>query len=59
MPTILELFSGTGSIGRAFADIGWDVVSLDRDPRYKPTICQDILTWDYELAYPRGSFQFI
>ena len=59
MPTVLELFSGTGSIGRSFTDIGWEVVSLDRDPRYKPTICRDIFTWDYETDYPRGSFDFI
>ena len=59
MPVVLELFSGTGSIGRAFADIGWDVVSLDRDHRYNPTICKDIFKWDYEREYPRGSFDFI
>ena len=29
MPRLLELFSGTGSIGRAFADLGWDVDSVD------------------------------
>ena len=59
MPTILELFSGTGSIGRSFSNIGWNVVSLDRDPRYNPTICRDVFTWDYETEYPRGSFDFI
>ena len=59
MPTILELFSGTGSIGKAFTGIGWDVVSLDRDCRYNPTICKDIFSWEYEIEYPRGSFDFI
>ena len=29
MPRLLELFSGTGSVGHAFADLGWDVDSVD------------------------------
>ena len=51
MPRVLSLFDGTGSISSAFA--GWDVESLDIDNRHAPTICADILTWDYtELPCP-------
>ena len=46
MPRLLELFSGTGSVGRAFADLGWDVVSVDLDPRANATYCCDIAEWD-------------
>ena len=51
---LLELFSGTGSVGRAFADRGWEVVSLYCDPKNSPTICQDILAWE-----PVGSYEMI
>ena len=44
---LLELYSGTGSVGRAFAALGWDVVSVDLDPRANPTYCCDIAEWDY------------
>ncbi|MFM7977858.1 MAG: hypothetical protein ACKPKO_00960, partial [Candidatus Fonsibacter sp.] len=39
---VLELFSGTGSVGNVCKDLGMDVVSLDRD---MPTdIRTDIMT---------------
>ena len=43
---LLELYSGTGSVGRAFAALGWDVVSVDLDPRANATHCCDIAEWD-------------
>ena len=55
---ILELFSGTGSIGSAFASAGWEVVSLDSDPKTDATIHEDILTWDY-TTYPPAHFDAI
>jgi hypothetical protein len=32
----LELFKGTGSVGKAGKQIGFSIVSLDYDPVYKP-----------------------
>ena len=55
---LLELFSGTGSVGRAFAEKGWEVISLDSDPKTDATIHEDILKWDYS-TYPPGHFDAI
>ena len=55
---ILELFSGTGSIGNTFAEQGWEVISLDSDVKTDATIHEDILTWDYTV-YPPGHFDVI
>ena len=43
---LLELYSGTGSVGRAFAALGWDVVPVDLDPRANATFCCDIAAWE-------------
>ena len=56
MPRLLELFSGTGSIGRAFEAKGWEVISLDILPG--ATIQSNILLWDYKI-YPPGYFDFV
>ena len=59
MPALLELFKGTGSVGRAFKAEGWEVVSLDLLPKFEPSICCNILQWDYRAAFPPGHFQFV
>ncbi len=55
---ILELFSGSGSIGKAFAREGWEVISLDSDVKCDATIKQDILTWDHTV-FPPGFFDVV
>ena len=55
---ILELFSGTGSVGSVFGSMGWEVVSLDIDPVSAATITADIRTWDFTV-FPRGHFDVV
>ena len=52
---LLELFSGTGSIGKVARKLHWYVVSLDLKDA---DINCDILDWDYK-QYPRGYYDFI
>ena len=55
---ILELFSGTGSVGSVFGSMGWEVVSLDIDPKASATIIADIRTWDFTI-FPKGHFDVV
>jgi site-specific DNA-cytosine methylase len=58
MPTfyMVELFSGGGSFGRGASKqaraLGYDVrkLSVDIHPKYHPSVCVDVLTWDYKRA---------
>ena len=52
MPRLLELFSGTGSVGKAFAEAGWDVISLDMDPKSNATVTADFMQWDWSEFRP-------
>ena len=49
---LLELYKGTGSAGRAFEALGWEVISVDIDPRANATYCCDIMNFDYEAIGP-------
>ena len=65
---VLELFSGTHSVGKVAKQLGYEVVSLDRDlgpeclfgSGYKSDkhIQADIMTWDYKKYQP-GEFDLI
>ena len=52
---LLELFSGTGSVGKVAKDFGFDVVSLDLK---NANINTDILQWDYK-QFNRNDFDVI
>ena len=55
---ILELFSGSGSIGQVFRSEGWEVVSLDSDVKTDAVIKADILEWDPSV-FPVGHFDVV
>ena len=48
MVKLLELFKGTGSVGKVAKELNWDVLSLDFDKKFNPDINSDILKWDYK-----------
>jgi len=48
MPCLLELFCGSKSVGKVFEKEGWDVISLDIEKKFDPTICIDFMDWDYK-----------
>ena len=58
---MLELFSGTGSIGKELKkrSKNAEIVSLDIHPKYNPTHATDILSWDYKRLYKPGYFDII
>lgn len=45
---VLELFSGTGSVGDVARAMGHEVVSVDNDDRFDPTIRTDVMKLDYK-----------
>jgi site-specific DNA-cytosine methylase len=51
-PKLLELFCGTKSVGNVFEQKGYEVISLDYKKKFNPTICENILTWDYKIYAP-------
>ena len=55
---LLELFCGAKSISICFEEYGFEVVSLDKDAKFSPTICEDILEWDYN-TYSPGYFDVV
>lgn len=56
---VLELFSGTGSVGTTLEMMGYNIISVDiSDKFYNPTHKIDILEWDYTI-YPKNFFKII
>lgn len=55
---VLELFCGTKSFAKALDQTKYEFVSLDWDPQFEPTICEDIVTWNYS-QFPKNEFDII
>ena len=55
---LLELFSGTKSVSNAIGHLYDEIVSVDILEKFNPTVCVDILEWDYK-QYPPGYFDAI
>jgi len=55
---LLELFCGTKSVSKAVGQHYTEVISVDIEAKFNPTICIDILNWDYK-AFPVGHFDAI
>ena len=56
---ILELFSGTGSVGKIASQLEWEVVSVDiTDKLGHVDIIADIMKWDYKI-YPSKHFDVV
>lgn len=54
---ILELFSGTKSISKAFWSMGYDTYTVELNPEFKPDMVADIL--ELEPSSLPGPFNFI
>jgi len=49
---MLDLFSGLGGASRAMRERGWDVITVDIEPKFNPSIIADISMYHYEGARP-------
>ena len=44
---IWDICCGTKSVSNVWRENGHEILTLDIDPKCKPDICQDIMTWEY------------
>jgi len=58
MMRILDLWCGTKSATKAFEDAGCEIVSVDIDPKFNPTICKDIMEVTVDELAALGPFDF-
>ena len=56
MVKVLELFSGTGSVGKCCKELGWEVVSVDMILPADHKV--DIMDFDYK-QYPKDDFDIV
>lgn len=58
-PRMLELFSGSKQLSKTAELLGWDTVGLDNDPKTHPSICCDIMDFDYTNPRLGGFFDYV
>ena len=58
-PRALVLFCGTGSVDRSLEAVGFEVDSLDIDPKCGATWTSDVLNWESWRQIPAGTYEFV
>jgi len=58
-PRALDLFCGTKSAARVLERHGYQVETVDADPSRNPSVCVDVMEWDYKTLYPPGHFDIV
>lgn len=51
-PLMLDLFSGLGGASQAFEDAGWEVITVELEPSFKPDIVADLARWSWPGRRP-------
>jgi len=49
---MIDLFSGLGGVSQPMLDRGWNVIRVDNDPRFQPTIVADVAEWSWRGRHP-------
>jgi|TARA_R110001592_G_scaffold66077_7_gene202771 hypothetical protein len=55
---LLDLFTGTGSVANVAESLGYEVTTLDINEMCNPTVCANVLDFDYTIWKP-GDFQVV
>lgn len=56
---VLELFSGSGTIAKAFRERGYEVITIDNEKKFNPDIVMDILNINSEILRNIGKIDII
>ena len=53
---LLNPFSGTDSVAKPWREKGYEVISVDIDPKFNPDICEDSLNYPIVNLIPQVSY---
>ena len=59
MPRLLELCCGSKSVSKYFEAQGWECVTVDIDPKFEPTLCEDVRNIDPPNTWKAGEFDVV
>ena len=59
MPRLLELCCGSKSVSKYFEAQGWECVTVDIDPKFEPTLCEDVRNIDPPNMWKAGEFDVV
>ena len=58
-PKMLDLFCGTKSVSNVYRKLGFEVVTVDWDPKWEADYQVDVATWDYKQYLKPGEFHTV